>query len=105
MFEALPVGEEDEGEGLVEGDALPGRVLAAEPPSERGLDQRLAVRLLYLREHVEVLVETPGSKHTSEISRSKMSMYKFALLWGEAQLCLPYVCLQKNIAYSYPKVT
>ena len=27
---------------------------------------------------------------------------KFALLWGEAQLCLPYVCL---IAYSYLKVT
>ena len=75
MFEALPVGEEDEGEGLVEGDALPGRVLAAEPPSERRLDQRLAVRLLYLREHVEVLVETPGSKHTSDISRSKMSIY------------------------------
>ena len=30
---------------------------------------------------------------------------KFALLWGEAQLCLPYVCLKKKIAYSYPKVT
>ena len=30
---------------------------------------------------------------------------KFALLWGEAQLCLPYVCLIKKIAYSYPKVT
>ena len=30
--------------------------------------------------------------------------YKFALLWGEAQLCLPYVCLQKKIAYSYPKL-
>ena len=28
---------------------------------------------------------------------------KFALLWGEAQLCLPYVCIEK-IAYSYPKV-
>ena len=28
-------------------------------------------------------------------------VYKFALLWGKAQLCLPYVCL----AYSYPKVT
>ena len=80
MFEALPVGEEDEGEGLVEGDALPGRVLAAKPPSERGLDQRLAVRLLYLREHVEVLVKTPGSKHTSEISRSKMSMYNCKLV-------------------------
>ena len=31
--------------------------------------------------------------------------YKFALLWGEAQLCLPYVCLYKKIADSYPKVT
>ena len=30
---------------------------------------------------------------------------KFALLWGEAQLCLPYVCLEQKIAYSYPKVT
>ena len=30
---------------------------------------------------------------------------KFALLWGEAQLCLPYVCLYKKIADSYPKVT
>ena len=32
-------------------------------------------------------------------------MNKFALLWGEAQLCLPYVCLEENIAYSYPNVT
>ena len=30
---------------------------------------------------------------------------KFALLWGEAQLCLPYVCLKKKIAYFYLKVT
>ena len=29
---------------------------------------------------------------------------KFALLWGEAQLCLHYVCLLEKIAYSYPKV-
>ena len=29
----------------------------------------------------------------------------FALLWGEAQLCLPHVCLEKNIAFSYPNVT
>ena len=29
---------------------------------------------------------------------------KFALLLGEAQLCLPYVCLYKKIAYIYPKV-
>ena len=28
-----------------------------------------------------------------------------ALLCGEAQLCLPYVCLYKKRAYSYPKVT
>ena len=28
---------------------------------------------------------------------------KFALLWGEAQLGLPYVCLEKKIAYGYPK--
>ena len=34
-----------------------------------------------------------------------LTINKFALLWGEAQLCLPYVCLQKKIAYSYPKVT
>ena len=30
---------------------------------------------------------------------------KFALLLGEAQLCLPYVCLLKQIAYSYPMLT
>ena len=31
-----------------------------------------------------------------------------ALLWGEAQLYLPYVCLSKKqpkVIYSYPKVT
>ena len=22
-----------------------------------------------------------------------LNIYKFALLWGEAQLCLPYICL------------
>ena len=33
-----------------------------------------------------------------------LCMNKFALLWGEAQLCLPYVCLWKKIAYSYPNV-
>ena len=75
LGDVCPVGEEDESEGLVEGDALPGRVLATEPPPERRLDQRLAVRLLDLGEHVQVLVETPGRKHTSEISKSKMSMY------------------------------
>ena len=36
---------------------------------------------------------------------TKTNTNKFALLWGEAQLCLPYVCLEKNIAYSYPNVT
>ena len=35
----------------------------------------------------------------------KLIKNKFALLCGEAQLCLPYVCLKKKIAYSYPKVT
>ena len=34
-----------------------------------------------------------------------IQLNKLALLWGEAQLCLPYVCLQRKIAYSYPKVT
>ena len=34
----------------------------------------------------------------------KLIKNKFALLCGEAQLCLPYVCLKKKIAYSYPKV-
>ena len=33
----------------------------------------------------------------------KIKWYKFALLWGEAQLGLPYVCLEKKIAYGYPK--
>ena len=40
-----------------------------------------------------------------ENQKKKMKENKFALLWGEAQLCLPYVCLQKKIAYSYPKVS
>ena len=39
--------------------------------------------------------------------------YKFALLWGEAQLCLPYVTYSDprvtfsdpKMTYSYPKVT
>ena len=26
-----------------------------------------------------------------------MNIYKFALLWGEAQLCLPYVCLLSRL--------
>ena len=39
------------------------------------------------------------------IPGSMFRINKFALLWGEAQLCLPYVCLQKKIAYSYPKLT
>ena len=39
------------------------------------------------------------------IPGSMFRINKFALLWGEAQLCLPYVCLQKKIAYSYSKVT
>ena len=30
---------------------------------------------------------------------------KFSLLLGEAQLCLPYVCLLQKIAFSYPKMT
>ena len=41
-------------------------------------------------------------------------MNKFALLWGEAQLCLPYVCFYKKkvmtysdpmVTYSHPKMT
>ena len=32
--------------------------------------------------------------------------YKFSLLWGEAQLCLPYDCIQKKeVTYSDPMVT
>ena len=38
---------------------------------------------------------------------------KFALLWGEAQLCLPYVFIERKVmtysdpivTYSHPKVT
>ena len=29
---------------------------------------------------------------------------KFVLLWGEAQLCLPFIFAYRKIAYSYPKV-
>ena len=28
--------------------------------------------------------------------KADITANKFALLWGEAQLCLPYVCLQKK---------
>ena len=42
-----------------------------------------------------------------------LNINKFALLQGEAQLCLPYVCLQKKsndhsdpmVTYSHPKMT
>ena len=51
---------------------------------------------------------------------SALNFGSITLLWGEAQLCLPYVCLQKKVmtysdpmvtyshpkmTYSYPKVT
>ena len=43
------------------------------------------------------------------LQQCNVKLNKFALLWGEAQLCFPYVCLKKKIAYkvtySYPKVT
>ena len=34
-----------------------------------------------------------GCASHREWSGSSASANKFALLWGEAQLCLPYVCL------------
>ena len=52
--------------------------------------------------------------------RSVFKEYKFALLWGEAQLCLPCLLIEKKVmtysdpmvtychpkkTYSYPKVT
>ena len=47
-----------------------------------------------------------GSSETScKTQKPDITGNKFALLWDEAQLCLPYVCLYKKIAYSYPKVT
>ena len=62
LGDVCPVGEEDESKGLVEGDALPGRVLAAESASEGRLYQGLAVGLLYLGEHVQVFVKTSEKK-------------------------------------------
>ena len=35
--------------------------------------------------------------------KTDWSWNKLALIWGEAQLCLPYVCLYEKIAYSYLK--
>ena len=58
--------------------------------------------------------------HPYTFQDSRKAFNKFTLLWGEAQLCLPYVCLQKKVmtysdpmvtyshpkmTYSYPKVT
>ena len=39
------------------------------------------------------------------IMKNILKMNKLALLWGEAQLCLPYVLLIEKKAYTYPKVT
>ena len=33
------------------------------------------------------------SRYEAEMTVYKNKLNKFALLWGEAQLCLPYVCL------------
>ena len=36
---------------------------------------------------------------------NKNSMTKFALLWGEAQLCFPYVCLKKKKSFTTLQMT
>ena len=51
----------------------------------------------------DAAVGDPLSGYSEEIYNISIKN-KFALLWGEAQLCLPYVCLWKKIAYSYPNV-
>ena len=38
-------------------------------------------------------------------TKFKANVNKFALLWGEAQLCLPLCLLIEKIAYNYLKVT
>ena len=47
------------------------------------------------------------------MNRTMFIVDKFALPWGEAQLCLPYVCFRKRVmtysdpmvTYSHPKMT
>ena len=36
------------------------------------------------------------SSFSPEKAENENMKNKFSLLWGEAQLCLPYVCLQKK---------
>ena len=43
-----------------------------------------------------MLVLLAGIWKLFQINQSDESSNKFALLWGEAQLCLPYVCLNKS---------
>lgn len=57
-----PIREEDQWQRLVEGYPLPWGVIAAKSASKWRLDQRLAVGLLYLCEHVQVLVKTSEKK-------------------------------------------
>lgn len=66
----FPVGQKDEGQGLVERDAWPRGNLAAEPAAERRLDQRLGGdrHSANLREQVHVLMEAPAEKERSEFA-------------------------------------
>ena len=60
--DVLPVREEDEGERAVEGDARPGRDLAAVSPPEGCVDQGGHLDAGDLGEQVEVLVVTSGKR-------------------------------------------
>ena len=53
------------------------------------LSRNLKVRKYILKDLGETTYHSLCSKLTLMITNAN----KFALLWGEAQLCLPYVCL------------
>ena len=54
-------------------------------------------KILTLRTHFKARGDPPASRY--------LNTNKFALLWGEAQLCSPYVCLKKVMTYSDAIVT
>ena len=62
------VGVEAEGEGSIEGNAPPGRNRPAVATPKWRVDEFLWIRLLHLRIHLHIFVDTPA--HTPQISRA-----------------------------------
>ena len=80
-----PVREEDQWQRLVEGYPLPWGVIAAKSASKWRLDQRLAVWLLYLCEHVQVLVKTSEKKKIMKCCLKFFARCQAHFLYEEGQ--------------------